>query len=141
MGNWVVKVKMQILATGLNKGFTLLEILIVLAIISISGTSFYLILNQPKNINSYEDIVQEYMVLSMYSGNTYGFTSTSINILNEGDWEVLKPVDFKDIYSVMNIQDKEITIDDNDGIFMIISPGFETSIKSITLLDGEIIEI
>ena len=40
--------KMQTLATGLIKGFTILEILIVLAIISISGTSFYLILNEPK---------------------------------------------------------------------------------------------
>jgi len=65
MDNLVVKVKMQTLETGLNKGFTILEVLIVLTIIAISGTSFYLILNQPKNINSYEQIIHEYEVLKI----------------------------------------------------------------------------
>ena len=60
MANLVEKERMRILVTGLNKGFTILEILIVLAIISISGTSFYLILNQPKYFDSYEQIFNEY---------------------------------------------------------------------------------
>ena len=62
---------MQILVTGLIKGFTILEILIVLAIISISGTSFYLILNQPKSFDIYEQTFNEYQTLSIYSGNSY----------------------------------------------------------------------
>ena len=96
MGSLVVKVKMQILETGLNKGFTILEVLIVLTIIAISGTSFYLILNQPKNIYSYEQIIDEYEILSLYSGNTYGFTKSTINILNEDIWEPIKNENFND---------------------------------------------
>ena len=141
MGSQVVKGKMQISAIGLSKGFTILEILIVLTIISISGTSFYLILNQPKNFNSYEQIFQEYMILSMYSGNTYGFTSSSINVLNEGLWESIKSENFGDIYSVTDTLNKEIVVEDDDEIFMIISSGYETTIKSLTLKNGEIIEI
>ena len=141
MGSQVVKGKMQISAIGLSKGFTILEILIVLTIISISGTSFYLILNQPKNFNSYEQIFQEYMTLSMYSGNTYGFTSSSINVLNEGLWESIKSESFSDIYSATDTFNKEIVIEDDDEIFMIISSGYETTIKSLTLKNGEIIEI
>ena len=83
MANLVEKEKMQILVTGLIKGFTILEILIVLAIISISGTSFYLILNQPKSFDIYEQTFNEYKTLSIYSGNSYAFTKDSIKILNK----------------------------------------------------------
>ena len=81
MDSLVEKEKMRILVTGLIKGFTILEILIVLAIISISGTSFYLILQQEDNFNDFERIFNEYKTLSIYSGNTYAFTKNSIKIL------------------------------------------------------------
>ena len=85
---------MRILVTGLNKGFTILEILIVLAIISISGTSFYLILNQPKYFDSYEQIFNEYKTLSIYSGNTYAFTKNSIKILNRALYDISAGMSF-----------------------------------------------
>ena len=140
MGNLVVKVKMQTLETGLNKGFTILEVLIVLTIIAISGTSFYLILNQPKNIYSYEQIIHEYEVLSLYSGNTYGFTKFNINVLNGDIWEPIKNENFEDIYSVTNNNNQEIVIE-KDDIFIIISPGYESSIKSLTLNNGAVSDI
>lgn len=136
MGSLVVKVKMQISGTGLNKGFTILEVLIVLTIIAISGTSFYLILNQPKSSNSYEQIINEYEVLSLYSGNTFAFTKSNIQILNGGIWEPIKNENFEDIYSVTNMSNQEIIVE-GDEIFLIVSPGYESSIQSITLMNGE----
>lgn len=131
---------MRILVTGLIKGFTILEILIVLAIISISGTSFYLILNQPKNFNSYEQVFNEYKTLSIYSGNTYAFTKNSIKILNNDIWEEIDVADFSEIYSVTNTQNNT-TIPEEDDIFMIVSPGNEISIKSITLTGGTTVDL
>ena len=127
---------MQISGTGLNKGFTILEVLIVLTIIAISGTSFYLILNQPKSSNSYEQIINEYEVLSLYSGNTFAFTKSNIQILNGGTWEPIKNENFEDIYSVTNKSNQEVIIEDNE-IFLIVSPGYESSIQSVTLMNGE----
>ncbi len=140
MDSLVEKEKMQILATGLIKGFTILEILIVLAIISISGTSFYLILQQEDNFDDFESTFSDFKVLSIYSGNTYAFTKDSIKILNEDIWEELESIDFSDVYSVTNNVEKTTIVED-DEIFLVISPGNEISIKSITLSGGKIIEL
>ena len=109
---------MQILATGLIKGFTILEILIVLAIISISGTSFYLILQQEDNFDDFESTFSDFKVLSIYSGNTYAFTKDSIKILNEDIWEELESIDFSDVYSVTNNVEKTTIVED-DEIFLV----------------------
>ena len=140
MANLVGKGKMLTLATGLTKGFTILEILIVLAIISISGTSFYLILNQPKNFDSYKQTINEYKMMSIYSGNSYAFTKNSINILNQDVWEEIEVADFSGIYSVTNNQNT-INVLEEEDFFLIISPGNEISIKSITLDGGETVEL
>ena len=140
MANLVGKGKMLTLATGLTKGFTILEILIVLAIISISGTSFYLILNQPKNFDSYKQTINEYKLMSIYSGNSYAFTKKSINILNQDVWEEIEVADFSGIYSVTNNQNTTNVLEEED-FFLIISPGNEISIKSITLDGGETVEL
>tara|TARA_B100000886_G_scaffold241423_1_gene169440 strand:- start:669 stop:1064 length:396 start_codon:yes stop_codon:yes gene_type:complete len=131
---------MQTLVTGLTKGFTILEILIVLAIISISGTSFYLILNQPKNFISYKQTINEYKMMSIYSGNSYAFSKNSINILNQNVWEEIEVADFSGIYSVTNNQNTTNVLEEED-FFLIVSPGNEISIKSITLEGGETIEL
>ena len=140
MANLVEKEKMQILVTGLIKGFTILEILIVLAIISISGTSFYLILQQEDNFNDFERTFSEYKVLSIYSGNTYAFTKDSVKILNKDIWEELENIDFTDVYSITN-NGEETNIIEKDEIFLVISPGNEISARSITLSGGKIIEL
>lgn len=140
MANLVGKGKMLTLATGLTKGFTILEILIVLAIISVSGTTFYLILNQPKNFDSYKQTINEYKMMSIYSGNSYAFTKNSINILNQDVWEEIEVADFSGIYSVTNNQNTTNVLEEED-FFLIISPGNEISIKSITLDGGETVEL
>ena len=140
MANLVEKGKMQILVIGLTKGFTILEILIVLAIISISGTSFYLILNQPQNFDRYEQTINDFKILSIYSGNSYAFTKDSIKILNQETWEELEVVDFSNIYSVTDNFNKT-TIIEEDDIFLVISPGNEISIKSLTISGGQNIEL
>ena len=140
MDSLVEKEKMQILVTGLIKGFTILEILIVLAIISISGTSFYLILQQEDNFNDFERTFNEYKVLSIYSGNTYAFTKDSVKILNKDIWEELENIDFTDVYSITN-NGEETNIIEKDEIFLVISPGNEISARSITLSGGKIIEL
>ncbi len=140
MDSLVEKEKMQILVTGLIKGFTILEILIVLAIISISGTSFYLILQQEDNFNDFERTISEYKVLSIYSGNTYAFTKDSVKILNKDIWEELENIDFTDVYSITN-NGEETNIIEKDEIFLVISPGNEISAQSITLSGGKIIEL
>ena len=140
MDSLVEKEKMQILVTGLIKGFTILEILIVLAIISISGTSFYLILQQEDNFNDFERTFSEYKVLSIYSGNTYAFTKDSVKILNNDIWEELENIDFTDVYSITN-NGEETNIIEKDEIFLVISPGNEISARSITLSGGKIIEL
>ena len=131
---------MQILVTGLIKGFTILEILIVLAIISNSGTSFYLILQQEDNFNDFERTFSEYKVLSIYSGNTYAFTKDSVKILNKDIWEELENIDFTDVYSITN-NGEETNIIEKDEIFLVISPGNEISARSITLSGGKIIDL
>ena len=131
---------MQTLVTGLTKGFTILEILIVLAIISISGTSFYLILNQPTSFDTYEKTFNEFKTLSIYSGNSYGFTKDSIKILNNNVWEELEVADFSGIYSVTDNFNKTTNIDEDD-IFLVIAPGNEINVKSITLLGGKTVEL
>ena len=68
---------MQISETGLNKGFTLLEIIIVLTIISVASTSFYLLLRQPAPEENLEDKIDYYREISLYTGSTYAFSKES----------------------------------------------------------------
>ena len=78
--------------------------------------------------------------MSIYSGNTYAFTKNSINILNQDVWEEIEVADFSGIYSVTNNQNTTNVLEEED-FFLIISPGNEISIKSITLDGGETVEL
>ena len=79
-------------------------------------------------------------MFSIYSGNTYAFTRNSIYILNQDVWEEIETADFSGIYSVTNNQNKTNILEDED-FFLIISPGNEISIKSITLEGGITVEL
>ena len=78
--------------------------------------------------------------MSIYSGNSYAFTKKSINILNQDVWEEIEVADFSGIYSVTNNQNTTNVLEGED-FFLIISPGNEISIKSITLDGGETVEL
>ena len=58
----------------------------------------------------------------------------------KNSWEKIQAEDLSQIYSVTNNDGQEIIIEE-DMVFLIISPGFEKSIKSLTLTNGEIIDI
>ena len=76
---------MQISETGLNKGFTLLEIIIVLTIISVASTSFYLLLRQPAPEESLEDRIEYFREISLYTGSidpVYRLISRKYSILS-----------------------------------------------------------
>ena len=78
--------------------------------------------------------------MSIYSGNSYAFTKKSINILNQDVWEEMEVADFSGIYSVTDNQNTTNVLEEED-FFLIISPGNEISIKSITLDGGETVEL
>ena len=61
-------------------------------------------------------------------------------ILNKDIWEDLEVADFSAIYSVTNNLNKT-TIIEEDDIFLVISPGNEISIKSLTLSGGKNVEL
>ena len=81
-----VRVKTKIFQTFLNKGFTLLELLIVISIISVSAGTFYVLFQTPQHILPIKNKVQIYKDLSIYTGNTYIFNEKGIYLKkNEND--------------------------------------------------------
>jgi len=130
---------MQISETGLNKGFTLLEIIIVLTIISAASTSFYLLLRQPASEESLEDRINYFREISLYTGSTYAFSKESINIYGDNEWITLEDFssNYVSSYEDINGSNKEIK---KDEMYLIIAPGHEMSAKKLILNNGEIIE-
>lgn len=140
MDNLVEKGKMQISTAQLNKGFTLLEIIIVLTIISLASTSFYLLLRQPVPEESLTDKIDQLQENSLYTGLTFSFTKDSINIYKKGEWVKFEDFDtsYVQSYEDSNGQNRQIK---EDEMYLIIAPGNQTSVQKITLNNNESIEI
>ena len=140
MDNLVEKGKMQISTAQLNKGFTLLEIIIVLTIISLASTSFYLLLRQPVPEESLTDKIDQLQENSLYTGLTFSFTKDSINIYKKGEWVKFEDFDtsYVQSYEDSNGQNREIK---KDEMYLIIAPGNQISVQKITLNNNESIEI
>ncbi len=138
MENQVEKGKMQISET--NKGFTLIEILIVLVIISIASTSFYLLYRQDLPNEDLKFKIDQYKEMSLYTGSTYGFSKNSINTYIEDKWIVLEDFDssYVDKYEIINGDLREVK---KDQIYLILAPGHEISVKKLQLTNGQSIEI
>ena len=131
---------MQISEAALNKGFTLLEIIIVLTIISISSTSFYLLLRQPLTEESLEAKINNFQQLSLYTGSTYSFSKESINIYIDGQWLQLEDFDTSYVQSYVDLKGNKEIIKKND-IYLIIAPGLEFSATELILNNGESVEL
>ena len=140
MDNLVEKGKMQISTVQLNKGFTLLEIIIVLTIISLASTSFYLLLRQPVPEESLTDKITYLQENSLYTGLTFAFTKDSIKIYKKGEWVKFEDFDtsYVQSYEDSNGQNREIK---KDEMYLIIAPGNQISVQKITLNNNESIEI
>ena len=131
---------MQISEVALNKGFTLLEIIIVLTIMSIASTSFYLLLRQPLTEESLEAKINNFQQLSLYTGSTYSFSKESINIYIDGQWSQLEDFDTSYVQSYVDLKGNKEIIKKND-MYLIIAPGLEFSATELILNNGESIEL
>ena len=123
---------MQISTVQLNKGFTLLEIIIVLTIISLASTSFYLLLRQPIPDESLKNKINYLQENSIYTGLTYSFTKDSIYIYKNAEWIKFEDFDtsYVQSYEDSNGQSREIK---KDEMYLIIAPGNQISVQKITL--------
>ena len=123
MESQVEKGKMQISET--NKGFTLVEILIVIVIISIASTSFYLLYRQDLPNEDLKFKIDQYKEMTLYT---------------KDEWIVLEDFDSSYVaqYEGTNGDLNEI---EKDEIYLVLAPGHESSIKKLQLTNGESIEI
>jgi prepilin-type N-terminal cleavage/methylation domain-containing protein len=130
---------MPTLVTQLNKGFTLLEILVVLFVISIASSSFYLLYRDTVQFDSLEVKIEQYSELSMYTGNIYGITQKGIYLNYENEWILAEKFDssYVSSYTTNGISQ---TIDEGE-IYLFVYPGQELSATAFELSNGETIEL
>ena len=135
-----VKVKIKISQTFLNRGFTLLELLIVISIISLSAGTFYLLFQTPQYVLPIQNKVQLYRDLSIYTGNSYYFNEKGI-YLRKNENDILIDDHNLENLDYIVLQNDEILKLDSDSKFIIISPSYEISTKEIILQNGTKINI
>lgn len=130
---------MPTLVTQLNKGFTLLEILVVLFVISIASSSFYLLYRDTVQFDSLEVKIEQYSELSMYTGNIYGITQKGIYLNYENEWILAEKFDssYVSSYTTNGISQ---TIDEGE-IYLFVYPGQELSATAFELSNGETVEL
>ena len=130
---------MQISTVRLNKGFTLLEIVIVLTIISLASTSFYLLLRQPVPEESLKDKISYLQENSLYTGLTFSFTKEAINVYKNGEWIKFEDFDTSYVKSYQDSSGQDREIKKNE-MYLIIAPGHQTSVRQITFNNNDSIE-
>ena len=130
---------MRTLVTQLSKGFTLLEILVVLFVISIASSSFYLLFRDPVQFESLEAKIEQYLELSMYTGNIYGISQTGIFLNYEGEWILTEQFDSSYVRSYET--DGMAQIIDKNELYLFIYPGQELSATAFELSNGETFEL
>ena len=135
-----VKVKTKISQTFLNRGFTLLELLIVISIICLSAGTFYLLFQTPQYVLPIQNKVQLYRDLSIYTGNSYYFNEKGI-YLRKNENDILIDDHNLENLDYIVLQNDEILKLDSDSKFIIISPSYEISTKEIILQNGTKINI
>ncbi|MDA9715998.1 prepilin-type N-terminal cleavage/methylation domain-containing protein [Bacteroidota bacterium] len=132
--------KTKISQTFLNKGFTLLELLIVISIISLSAGTFYLLFQTPQYVLPIQNKVQLYRDLSIYTGNSYYFNEKGIYLRKKDNDTLIDDHNLKNLDYIV-LQNDEILKLDSDSKFIIISPSYEISTKEIILQNGTKINI
>ena len=135
-----VRVKTKISQTYLNRGFTLLELLIVISIISLSAGTFYLLFQTPQYVLPIQNKVQLYRDLSIYTGNSYYFNEKGIYLRKKDNDTLIDDHNLKNLDYIV-LQNDEILKLDSDSKFIIISPSYEISTKEIILQNGTKINI
>jgi prepilin-type N-terminal cleavage/methylation domain-containing protein len=122
------------LETSPSKGFTLLELLIVISIIAVSATSFFIFTNTINTNDNIREKIQYYRELSLHTGNEYSFTNKGVFLSIDDSLVKLEDFDALVVLSVNTKDDQTRSI--NEEPFLSIYSGMEVNIKSLKLLDG-----
>ena len=133
-------VKMQILAVSLNKGFSFIEVIVTLLIISLVGSSFYIFFQNTNIPVSLNTEIKNFQDFANYTGNQINIYEDRYVIVYQSNYEVVNKVDYPSINAVIDINNKYIKIEDNEPNISIY-PGWESNIKKIILSNGEVIEL
>ena len=133
-------VKMQILAASLNKGFSFIEVIVTLLIISLVGSSFYIFFQNTNIPVSLNTEIKNFQDFANYTGNQINIYEDRYVIVYQSNYEVVNKVDYPSINAVIDINNKYIKIEDNEPNISIY-PGWESNIKKIILSNGEVIEL
>ena len=133
-------VKMQILAASLNKGFSFIEVIVTLLIISLVGSSFYILFQNSNIPVSFNSEIKNFQDFANYTGSQIDIYNDRYVIVYQNNYEVVKEVNYPTIKAVVDLNNKYIKIEDNEPLISIY-PGWESNIKKIILLNDEIIEL
>ena len=133
-------VKMQILVASLNKGFSFIEVIVTLLIISLVGSSFYIFFQNSNIPISLNAEIKNFQDFANYTGNQINIYEDRYVIVYLNNYEVVKKVDYPTIKAVIDMNNKYIKIEDDES-FISIYPGWESNIKKIILSNDEIIEL
>ena len=139
MVNQEERARIEILEISPNKGFTLLELLIVISIIAVSATSFFIFSNTINTNDNIREKIQYYRELSLHTGNEYSFKNEGVFL--SIDNSLVKLEDFNElvVLSVNTKDDQTQSI--NEEPFLSIYSGMEVNIKSLKLSDGTTINL
>ena len=85
-------VKMQILAASLNKGFSFIEIIVTLLIISLVGSSFYIFFQNSNIPISLNTEIRNFQDFANYTGNQINVYKDKYVIVYQNNYEVVKKV-------------------------------------------------
>ena len=84
----VVMVKMQILVASLNKGFSFIEIIVTLLIISLVGSSFYIFFQNSNIPISLNAEIKNFQDFANYTGNQINIYEDRYVIVYQNNYEV-----------------------------------------------------
>ena len=120
--------------TSPSKGFTLLELLIVISIIAVSATSFFIFSNTINTNDNIREKIQYYRELSLHTGNEYSFSNEGVFLSIDNSLVKLEDFNALVVLSVNTKDDQTRSI--NKEPFLSIYSGMEVNIKSLKLSDG-----
>jgi prepilin-type N-terminal cleavage/methylation domain-containing protein len=132
--NQEVRARIKILETSPSKGFTLLELLIVISIIAVSATSFFIFSNTINTNDNIREKIQYYRELSLHTGNEYSFSNEGVFLSIDNSLVKLEDFNALVVLSVNTKDDQTRSI--NKEPFLSIYSGMEVNIKSLKLSDG-----
>ena len=129
MVNQEERARIKILETSPSKGFTLLELLIVISIIAVSATSFFIFSNTLNTNDNIREKIQYYRELSLHTGNVYSFKNDGVYLSIDNSLIKLEDFNALLVLSVNTKDDQTQSI--NNEPFLSIYSGMEVNLSLI----------